>query len=191
MSDKVRLNKNKLLELIMPSSSSSILDVVAGLVIIIGVIFVNRFRPGRLGLNNLTTKLHQTLSGNYLNGSLTTSIWVNRLPLIFFGLVVLILVLLTLFDFNKFSKPKLKARKILQNISLRIPVAIIWFAFLYLLFNKVLPDVAKISIVATTASNIWAMSGYLILAILIAFIAIHLSVILLRLLFLKTRIIKF
>ncbi len=176
----------KIVELISPSSISAIFCVVSSLVINLGVIFINRYRPGRLGLNNLTNKQHLTLRGNYLIGSLTQNIWVKRLPMICFYLLVFTLIYLIAYDFKKFSNFKLK---ILKRASLRAVVLAIWSPYLLYFFNNILAYVAKIDIVSTTASNVYAIIAYILLSIIITSVALHMQIILFRLLNLKSRVV--
>ena len=186
-SQKVFKSYKQTVELITPSSLSAIFCVVGSLVISLGVIFINRYRPGRLGLNNLTNKLHQTLRGNYLMGSLTSNAWVKRLPMISLYLLILLLIYLIAIDFKKSAKVK---RNILSHTAVRVVILAIWLPYLLYFFNDILAYVAKIDIVSTTASNIYAVIGYILLAILISSAAIHLHVIFLRAISLKSRLIN-
>ncbi|MHB1865494.1 MAG: hypothetical protein ACYCPS_05050 [Candidatus Saccharimonadales bacterium] len=191
MSVKKQFNiKKKSIEVVLPSSLSAVLAVVISIVINLAVLFINRYRPGRLTLNNLTNKSHLTLTGNYLTGSLTQNIWVKRLPVIFCWLVLLVLIYLLLADAGLLFKSKMQLKRFLLRSLLRLVVAIIWVLYIYYFFDHILAYVAKIDIVSTTASNVWAIVGYIIIAILISSTATQINVVFLRLVNLKTRVIK-
>lgn len=187
MSDKKSANLiYKFIELISPSTISSIFCVVISIVIDLGVLFLNRYRPGRLELSSASS--HLTIKNSHLVGTLTDDRWVKDLPHLFLYLSILLLIYFAVFELVEVINSELKAIKFIWHLLERVVVVIVWYPYLLFFFNNILPYVAKIAIVSTSASNVFLIVCYVIFSIAITSIAVHINIILLRLLSLKTRI---
>jgi len=181
MPDKKSFTKLKIIKLLAPSEVGAIFSVVISFVISLGVIFINRYRPGRLDLSFVGYSLRKTIGDSTLTGTLTDDRLIKDLPLICFGVILVILAILLSRDLHKLPSRKIKARKLVSQILVRLAAALILFFYLEIFFNVLLAYSVKISILSSTAGNVLGVVGYVILSVVISTIAIHINVLLLRL----------
>lgn len=189
----------------MPSSISSVFCVVVSLILTLGVIFINRYNSSSLRLEYQYYQAHRTISNSSLTGSITQNQIVTNLPLIIFWLLVGVIIYIASVDIIKGIRSAVELRKELNYVNvhrvqlirdttvrifLRLLVVAIWLPYLIIFFHHIIPYSVKVAILATTASNALHVAGYVVLSLAITAVAIHINLILFRLLLQRPRVIS-
>ena len=198
------VTSRQLVELLTPSGISSVICVVSGMVFTLGVVLINRYRSSSLELQYKYYQAHKTVSNSHLTGTILNNSIINDLPLIIFWAVTGAVIYLIAADIVKaFSSAielreeldyvhvhrKILIRDTLIKLSIRLIVIAITLPYLIFFFHRILPYAVKLSILATTASNTLMIAMYIVSSILLLSLAIHVIVVLARLLLLKPRVI--
>ncbi len=190
-------------KLLTPSALSAVLCVVAGIALSLSVIFINRYRSSSLQLQYQYYQSHHTVSNSNLTGSILNNPFIKNLPLIAFWAVVGVVVYLIAVDVIKALSSAIELRKeldyvhvhrklLISNIfiqfGIRLAVIVVSLPYLSFFFNSVVPYCVKLSILATSVSSTLMVAVYVIASVLIFSVALHVVVVLGRLLFLKARL---
>jgi hypothetical protein len=193
----------EIVDLLTPSPMSSVICVVAGIVLSVGVIFINRYRSSSLQLQYQYYQAHHTVSNSILSGSILDNSIIKELPLIAFWAIVGVVVYLIAADIVKALNSAIELRKeldyvhvhrkllisnILIQFAIRVAVLIVSLPYLIFFFHRILPYCVKLSILATDASNAFGVAIYVLSSVIIFAATLHVLVILVRLLFLKARL---
>lgn len=191
------------IELLTPSALSSVLCLVTSLVLSVGAILLNRFNASSLDVEYKFYQSQKALNANHLGGTLLQNNLVQDLPLLFFWALVGVLVYLIALDIVKSFSSAIDLRKQLDYVNarrhslvksfivqmvVRLVAIAIWLPYLILFFHHILPYCLRTAIMATSSSHILSVIGDVLLSVLVGTIAIHINLILMRLLFLKPRL---
>ena len=190
--------------LIMPSWLSGIIDVIIGLVVVIGTIFLSRYQGSSVRVDYLNY-----LSGNQsqlykdVNTGILSNQFVSNLPLIlFWGLIGIIVYL---FATNIFAAVRNTAQlrseleyanvdrhsllvQAGQHLVIRIVVLVAWILYIRFFFYHVLPYCIAATLAGLSQVTTPLGIGYIVLAFVVMIVALHIHTIMLRLLLLKPRL---
>jgi hypothetical protein len=176
----------KSVELLTPSTISAIFSVTASMIFTIGVIFINRYRPGSLDLTTVYNGFSDKLTGTILQNSIVQNL--TQASVVLLATLAVILVIFDLYKQTKNKNYQKALPKILIHIILRIISLSIWAGYLFVLFNYIFPYCTELAIRSTVAASTLLVIVYITLTMIINAAAIEVNVIFLRLLFLKTRL---
>ena len=198
-----RLPYKRVLELLSPSALGSVIYLVASLSLVLSVIFINRYRSSSLKLQYQYYQSHHTISNSYLTGSILQNSVVKDLPLVLFWALVGVVVYLIGFDVIKTLRSAVELREelnyvhvhrlsLIKDVFTKFAVRVVAIGLLLpcllIFFHRIIPYCIKIAILTTAAGNLVGVIGYTVLAIIVASAAIHINLILIRLVFLKPRL---
>ena len=190
--------------LLLPSWLSGSLTTLIGLGFCIGTIFLARYQSSSVRLYFINYRADQ-LSGTYhhLSNTLLGNSFVGNLPLlVFWGLVGLVVYM---FAANLVSTARHAAElkkelnyvhanrhsilwRPVELLSVRLVVLGVWALYIMVFFQQILPYCVAASIVGAGQFNAVYDSLYALTAVVIMIVALHLHVVLLRMLLLKPRL---
>lgn len=188
---------------LLPSTSSAIFSVIAGVILSLGVIFLTRYKSSSISKGYLAYQSGHHLTLGFLNKSIfATGILGNSL-IFAFWLVAGILVYVLAVDIIKGLKSTIETEQELTYVHLnrsaflkytltrlfiRLITIIVWAVYIYEFIHKILPFAIYLSIVASGSGSITHMPVYVISGIAIVALAVHIHLILLRLVLLRPRV---
>ena len=193
--------------LLTPSWLSGLIDVVGGLVVVIGVVFVfalstNQFNLQLLRLDNTPSSSVITLPSQVESSNVNTSLSTTWPLLVFWGIIGLVAyffvenIVNTYRQINEFGKElnyvnakrDLIIKMAVENLLLRTVSALGWLVFLNVFLKIIIPF-------AITESHLWvthikSINGLLdgFKAFIIMVVSLHLNTVFLRLIFKKPRL---
>jgi len=203
-----KLNKKRLIRIFTPSWISSLIAVLAGLIVTLGVIIAFNFNSSQIqqqliSYENTNTKQPAlTLPGQAPPPEETSSLQ-NTWPLIAFwavvGLIVYFVaesiynVINNAEEFTKelnyvHAKRDLIIRTAIENIVLRIVIAILWLFFIDLSLKKILPNSINTAQQAATNPHLIQSILYGAASFIMIVVSAHLNIVFLRLVMRRTRI---
>jgi hypothetical protein len=191
------------LKLLTPSMSSLVLSVLVSLGLSIGVIALSHYQSSSIRIQYLYYHAHTHAGSNHLANSLLQNNLINNLPLFFFWTLVGIIVYLIASDIVKAIQSTLEVkrelnyvhadrsslvRSTIEQLIVRLIAIAIWFPYLFFFFRKIVPYVITLAIVSTTSGQAILLPAYIVLGVAVMSVAIHINLVLLRLIFLKPRL---
>jgi hypothetical protein len=187
-----------------PSWFSGIFVALISLCLCIGTIVISHYQTSSIRVDFLTYQAGQiTSSYHKVSNNLSSSSFFGNLPLLIFWSLVGLIVYL--FVVNLFAAIRNTAdltselkyvnadrRSLLwvsaEHLLVRLVVLGFWVFYIKFFFHHILPYCIAVSLVGSSQSNLLLGGGYTLLAVVVMWAALHVNVVLLRLLLLRPRI---
>jgi hypothetical protein len=188
---------------LLPSTTSAIWSVAAGVLFCITVIFLSRYRTSSLHKGYINYVSGHSLTPSFLDKSIFSTGIVGNALIFAFWLVAGVIVYVLAVDIVKGLKSTFEVEQELSYVHLdrsallkytftrlliRLGTWIIWLPYLYEFFHSLLPAAAYLSIAASGATSLALRPVDAALSILLVAVTIHINIVLLRLVLLRTRV---
>jgi hypothetical protein len=190
--------------LLTPSWLSGIIGSLLSTLFCLGIIFSLQYRASSIRVDFLkyqggqVNHLYQDVSNSLLANN-----YLSNVPLLFFwGLVGVVVYIFAANIFgavqgtaeltSELNYVHANRHKLLQSaiirLCFRLLVLGVWWVYTLLFLHQVLPYIVSASIVGSSQLQRWQTTEYTVLAIVVMAVALHVHIVLLRLLLLRPRI---
>ena len=192
--------------MLLPSWLSGVIDFSITCIICVGTVLLADYQSSSIRLDYLNYQAAR-ISAAYqdINTSLSRNAFFANLPLFAFWAIVGLVVYL--FVTNMYgaigSTAKLKTemgyvhanrakliREALIHLAIRTAVLIVWILYILFFLHRILPYCLAASLIGTSHIQLLISGSYVMLGIAVMAVALHIHVVLLRLLLLRPRIIS-
>jgi len=197
------LDRRLLSILLLPSWLSASVALLVGVAVGVCTVIAAHYQSSTLRVEVLTVHFQAPAAYRAISSKLLANNFINNLPLlIFWGLVGLVVYLLAANIFAALHNvAKLKSeldyvnvdrRELLMTAGVQLLIRLVvlggWIAYIVFFFHHILPYCVAAALAGSGQSTSTQNGGYVLLAIVIMTLAIHLHIICLRLLLLRPRI---
>lgn len=191
------------LKTLSPSITTAIWSIIIGVIFCASIIVLTRYKVSSIhqGYVNYVSGHHLTLG--FLNKSVFSTGILGNALIFAFWLVAGVLVYVIAVDIVKGLRSTVEVEEELKYVHLnktavlrynairfliRLVTLAVWAPYLYVFFHKLLPEAVYLAIAASGAIKLYLRPIDAILSITLVAVAIHINIILLRLLFLRPRV---